>query len=672
LSLSKRSKSNISSTIWPGFVDAMTALLLMLFFLMSIFMIVQFMLRDTINSQDSELDSLSQQVASLAEALGLEQQRSFSLENTISDLEGNLKVTNFKNETQATLIATLTQQTIEQSKNIDNFEAQVAALLSEKNNLATRLEAKISENRAEISKKEALQIALAQARDELDLRAEKARLAAAEADILEQLLAEKKQEIVEMDLSLKDTLGVLSSTKGEVKLLSQSIKELKRDLSNVNQEKMLEILAREALAKSLKNTKDKLTSEEKRRLAQMAITKKLQEKLKNSSAELTAMSLALEEQRKKAQNTLSLLAAARSVENNLNRELATSLLSSERYQKEIETLLLELSKRDEEILIEKNNATAVKATLEERLASALSENLKLTSENQDKVTAAEQQSILLNVARDLLAKEKIIAKEAQLQTEVLNQQVATLRKQLGSLQNLLDVSKKEEREAKLQLETFGSDLNIALAKLARREKERANIEKVKADAAKVIANSERARAKLEIDNAILLDQQAKLLREKNTKLENFKSEFFGEIRKLIEYEDGVSISGDRFIFSSEILFESGKAELSSKGKEQIIKIAKLIGSISDKIPKNIDWILRVDGHTDDKPIRGGEFANNWELSQARALSVVLYMQEMQEFLNVPANRLAATGFGEYQPLSTIDSEKARALNRRIEIKLTEK
>ena len=672
MSLSKRSKSNISSTIWPGFVDAMTALLLMLFFLMSIFMIVQFMLRDTINSQDSELDSLSQQVASLAEALGLEQQRSFSLENTISDLEGNLKVTNFKNETQATLIATLTQQTIEQSKNIDNFEAQVAALLSEKNNLATRLEAKISENRAEISKKEALQIALAQARDELDLRAEKARLAAAEADILEQLLAEKKQEIVEMDLSLKDTLGVLSSTKGEVKLLSQSIKELKRDLSNVNQEKMLEILAREALAKSLKNTKDKLTSEEKRRLAQMAITKKLQEKLKNSSAELTAMSLALEEQRKKAQNTLSLLAAARSVENNLNRELATALLSSERYQKEIETLLLELSKRDEEILIEKNNATAVKATLEERLALALSENLKLTSENQDKVTAAEQQSILLNVARDLLAKEKIIAKDAQLQTEVLNQQVATLRKQLGSLQNLLDVSKKEEREAKLQLETFGSDLNIALAKLARREKERANIEKVKADAAKVIANSERARAKLEIDNAILLDQQAKLLREKNTKLENFKSEFFGEIRKLIEYEDGVSISGDRFIFSSEILFESGKAELSSKGKEQIIKIAKLIGSISDKIPKNIDWILRVDGHTDDKPIRGGEFANNWELSQARALSVVLYMQEMQEFLNVPANRLAATGFGEYQPLSTIDSEKARALNRRIEIKLTEK
>ena len=111
---------------------------------MSIFMIVQFMLRDTINSQDSELDSLSQQVASLAEALGLEQQKSFGLENRINDLDNNLKATNTKNEAQATLIATLTQQTNEQSQNIDNFEAQVAALLSEKNELATRLELKIS------------------------------------------------------------------------------------------------------------------------------------------------------------------------------------------------------------------------------------------------------------------------------------------------------------------------------------------------------------------------------------------------------------------------------------------------------------------------------------------------------------------------------------------------
>jgi len=157
--------------------------------------------------------------------------------------------------------------------------------------------------------------------------------------------------------------------------------------------------------------------------------------------------------------------------------------------------------------------------------------------------------------------------------------------------------------------------------------------------------------------------------EKNNKLENFKSEFFGEIRKLLETQEGVRVSGDRFVFSSEILFASGEANLSLEGKGQISKIADLILSISDKIPSNIDWILRVDGHTDDKPIRGGKYKSNWELSQARALSVVIYMQK---FLNIPAYRLAATGFGEYQPIDRADSDTARKLNRRIEIKLTER
>ena len=245
---------------------------------MSIFMIVQFMLRDTINSQDSELDSLRQQVASLAEALGLEQQKSFGLENTINDLDNNLKAINIKNEAQATLIATLTQQTSEQSQNIDNFEAQVAALLSEKNELATRLEVKTSENIIEVSKKEALQVALAQARDEIDLKSEKARLAAAEADALELLLAEKKREILEMDLSLQDALAVISTTRTEVSNLNTSVERLNAELSDLDKEKMLAVAARKALAVTLKQTQNKLTLEEKQRLTQMAVTKKLREK----------------------------------------------------------------------------------------------------------------------------------------------------------------------------------------------------------------------------------------------------------------------------------------------------------------------------------------------------------------------------------------------------------
>ena len=669
MSLSRRSKNNIPTAIWPGFVDAMTALLLMLFFLMSIFMIVQFMLRDTINSQDSELNSLSQQVASLAEALGLEQQKSFSLEGTIKDLDVSLGEVTSKSEMQSNLIATLTQKTREQSENIDNFEAQVAALLSEKNELSTRLEMIISDKAIEISKKDALQIALSQAREETDLETEKARLAAAEADALELLLNQKQMEISEMDSSLQDALASIAATNSEVIELEISVSELNSDLDAMDKRRLIELAAKELLQSKLNEKSEKLSKEEKKRLTQMAIVESLREKLRSSTAELASMALALEEQRKRAENTLTLLAAARTVENDLNKTLTEALLNSQEYRRELEKITSELSMRENEFSELKKSSSLVEATLEERLTLALAEKLRLQDSNKAKLTISQQQSILLNSAADLLSKEKEKSAEAQLETEVLIQQVATLQKQLGSLQDLLDAAAEEASDTNVQLLTFGSNLNIALAKLAQKEKEKAKIEKAKAEVEKAKADSERAKAKLEIDNAKLLDEQAKLLQEKNTKLENFKSEFFGEIRKLLEKQEGVKISGDRFVFSSEILFSSGEAVLSEGGKKQIKQIANLILSISDKIPSNIDWILRVDGHTDDKKIRGGKYKNNWELSQARALSVVLYMQE---FLNVPAYRLAATGFGEYQPVNKENSEKAREQNRRIEIKLTER
>jgi chemotaxis protein MotB len=636
---------------------------------MSIFMIVQFMLRDTINSQDSELNSLSQQVASLAEALGLEQQKSFSLEGTIKDLDVSLGEVTSKSEMQSILIATLTQKTREQSENIDNFEAQVAALLSEKNELSTRLEMVISDKAIEISKKDALQIALSQAREETDLETEKARLAAAEADALELLLNQKQIEISEMDSSLQDALASIAATNSEVIELEISVSELNSDLDAMDKRRLIELAAKEILQSKLNEKSEKLSTEEKKRLTQMAIVESLREKLRNSTAELASMALALEEQRKRAENTLTLLAAARTVKNDLNKTLTEALLNSQEYRREIEKITSELSMRENEFSELKKSSSLVEATLEERLTLALAEKLRLQDSNKAKLTISQQQSILLNSAADLLSKEKEKSAEAQLETEVLIQQVATLQKQLGSLQDLLDAAAEQASDTNVQLLTFGSNLNIALAKLAQKEKEKAKIEKAKAEVEKAKADSERAKAKLEIDNAKLLDEQAKLLQEKNTKLENFKSEFFGEIRKLLEMQEGVKISGDRFVFSSEILFSSGEAVLSEGGKKQIKQIANLILSISDKIPSNIDWILRVDGHTDDKKIRGGKYKNNWELSQARALSVVLYMQE---FLYVPAYRLAATGFGEYQPVNKENSEKAREQNRRIEIKLTER
>ena len=153
-------------------------------------------------------------------------------------------------------------------------------------------------------------------------------------------------------------------------------------------------------------------------------------------------------------------------------------------------------------------------------------------------------------------------------------------------------------------------------------------------------------------------------------LEQYKSEFFGRMRILLEGREGVSIVGDRFVFSSEVLFASGRADLTAEGQNTISKITEVLKGIVSEMPSDIDWILQVDGHTDDLAVTGGiEFRNNWELSQARALSVVLFMVNVK---GMDPKRLSANGFGEFQPLNRENTSAARAQNRRIELKLTGK
>jgi chemotaxis protein MotB len=200
---------------------------------------------------------------------------------------------------------------------------------------------------------------------------------------------------------------------------------------------------------------------------------------------------------------------------------------------------------------------------------------------------------------------------------------------------MLDVANAADADTDVRIETLGRDLNVALARAAQEATARANLEA-----------AERAR------------------------LERYQSEFFGRLRDLIGDREGVSVVGDRFVFSSEVLFPSGSANLSEAGRAQIARVAGLLQDISADIPPNIDWVIRVDGHTDNVPIFANpDFADNWELSQARALSVVRYMSNV---LGFPPERLAPTGFGEYQPIASDATPEGRAQNRRIELKLTER
>ncbi len=151
-------------------------------------------------------------------------------------------------------------------------------------------------------------------------------------------------------------------------------------------------------------------------------------------------------------------------------------------------------------------------------------------------------------------------------------------------------------------------------------------------------------------------------------LQRFRSEFFGRLRDVLKGRDDVEIVGDRFVFQSEVLFAQGQAKIGSEGREQLAKLAVTLADIANKIPSDINWLLQVDGHTDDVPIRAGRYADNWDLSTERALSVVRYLSQQ----GLPANKLAAAGYGEYQPLDPSDSDDARRKNRRIELKITQR
>ena len=216
--------------------------------------------------------------------------------------------------------------------------------------------------------------------------------------------------------------------------------------------------------------------------------------------------------------------------------------------------------------------------------------------------------------------ERQLSQQALSQVELLNQQISALRKQIGALETALDASEIRDRESNTKIADLGRRLNVALA-------------------------------------------------QRVQELNRYRSDFFGRLREILSDRENIRIVGDRFVFQSEVLFPVGAEEINEAGQEEMRKLAQAIIELQREIPPEINWVLRVDGHTDNRPLSGtGRYRDNWELSSARATSVVKFL--IAE--GVPANRLVAAGFGEYQPLDEGDSDEARSRNRRIELKLTER
>jgi chemotaxis protein MotB len=260
------------------------------------------------------------------------------------------------------------------------------------------------------------------------------------------------------------------------------------------------------------------------------------------------------------------------------------------------------------------------ATLQASLTEAEGERSRLQELLEAGSGASGERDTQIGALSSQLDAEKQISQRALSQVELLNQQISALRRQIGALEDALDVSESRDRESQTKIADLGKRLNVALA-------------------------------------------------QRVQELNRYRSDFFGRLREILSDRPDIRIVGDRFVFPSEVLFASGAAELNEEGLSEMKKVADALIQIGKEIPDDIQWVLRVDGHTDDKPLSGtGKYADNWELSQARALAVVKFFVAQ----GIPADRLVAAGFGEFQPLEQGDSDETRARNRRIELKLTER
>jgi chemotaxis protein MotB len=282
----------------------------------------------------------------------------------------------------------------------------------------------------------------------------------------------------------------------------------------------------------------------------------------------------------------------------------------------------QIAELTELLALEKANTRSIQdelLSLQDSLSSSEDERSRLLGALSAREDAEGEGESVLSQLESALEDERRVSQGALARVELLTRQISALRRQLAAIEAALEASESRDRESQAQISDLGRRLNAALA-------------------------------------------------QRVQELARYRSDFFGRLREILSQRSDIRVVGDRFVFQSEVLFSSGSAEINAAGQQEMTKLADAILELGREIPDEIAWVLRVDGHTDIRPINTSDFQSNWELSAARAISVVQYLIAR----GVAPNRLVAAGFGENQPLVTGNSDAALAQNRRIELKLTER
>jgi chemotaxis protein MotB len=437
------------------------------------------------------------------------------------------------------------------------------------------------------------------------------------------VLSGRDKQLDRVNRQLAEVTDMLSLERGRGADLQQSIAQLNRELATTSG-------ARENLSQQLAALKDQAERANADRDLLRGDRDRLARQLADAALQAQSGAARIEQ----LQNDLAAAAARTDVAREETATVATQLADTRRQFAtttqqlvDAQTQLADMRKQIGELnktvsadkeTIDLRLADLAKLTEQNRALTALRDSLE--KQTQDAAARAVTDQQRRAAVESLLVDEKRLADSGRAQVALLNDQVDDLKRQIASVAKALDLAQTQGREKDTQITNLGQKLNAALA------------------------------AKVE-------------------ELQRYRSEFFGKLRDVLSNRPGVQVVGDRFVFQSEVLFPVGSAELTPAGQGGINELAVTIKDIAAKIPPGINWVMRVDGHTDRQPIKGGgPFASNWELSAARAITVVKLLIAD----GVPAEHLAATGFADNQPLDPADTIDAYAKNRRIELRLTDR
>ncbi|MCR0984208.1 peptidoglycan -binding protein [Roseomonas populi] len=559
---------------WPGYVDALATLLIIIIFVLLVFVLAQGFLSVALSSRDRALDRLNRQVAELAELLSLERGGAEELRAALGRAQEEARATLADRDAARRDLAAL------QGEAARTTSARDAAR-EERDRLAARL-----------------------ADAELAASGNAQRIASLESRLAEALSGAEAAgaDTARTVRGLTETRRALATEQAARQGAERSLAETRTALEAARRD--LAAIRAEAERLGQQGTADRATIEA--RLADIA----------RLSEQLRALTALRDQAEKEARDAL-----ARAGEEERRRRTAeTATAEAARARQAAEASAAEAARAQQAAEARATAAATARGTAETALAEAARGRTAAEALLAEATRSARTEGEARRAAETQAGEYARLAESARAQAALLNQQLDALRAELRRVASALDAQEAQDREKDTQIAALGQRLNAALA---------ARVEE----------------------------------------LQRYRSDFFGRLRDVLGDRPEIRIAGDRFVFQSEVLFPIGSAELSDTGREQIANVTRLLLDIAGHIPEGTNWVLRVDGHADNSPVRpGARYASNWELSSARAIAVAQLMIQN----GLPANRVAATAFGEFQPLDTADTPAARARNRRIELRLTDR